>query len=576
MTKVIHIIFFLNLLFINVCFGDDKPNLNVSLMPDSGTIDTKFTIQVTISSPDITGIETPVFKENENFEINLNSSSLQVQIINGVSTKQKNYIFNVAPKTHLVEGDYNAPNGFITYNGQKFRLPTQKIHIESTKTFIGSALKAPSQDGFNFLQLVSNERPYIGEQVSYRVEIIAPANLLKADLEDFQLDGVWRERFGQDEKKHRRAYNLTIHTFSEAWFPVRSGLVNIPSRTLHVEVQQMRRIPSSRGLSGQLLNNLLPLISQFSTEEKTITAPPITFEVKPLPTPPNNIFGHIPVGVLKVTSSVDKKNGKVGEPITLTIQVSGDANLKPLEIGPPVAPINDRELRRYDEKPILKKVINNPEVSFYKTFTITFIPLANGNVNIPRFKITWFDPKDEQYKSETTVEETIAVVGESIVMPKQVIDTPQELNLKVLHNKYAGSSYGINPTYALVTYILSLLFPTLYFLTLKFTGRIRAKNKSPKVRLAKLLVKTKSINTLSNLETFQLLKDASATYLNVDAEVFTSKEIISGLKTSNLKPSGLYEVLLDLEKVIYSNHASITEDQRDKTIELIKAMHDQA
>lgn len=570
------LIFLLSILFFTDCIADNKPNLNVSLVPDSGTNDTKFSIQVTVSGEDVSDFKSPIFTDNEYFKVAIQSNSIQEQIVNGITTQQKTFIFSLTSKGYLKEGDYSAPSGLVEYKNQQYRLPTKKIHIEAAKSFIGSALKAPDQDGFNFIQLLSNEKPYIGEQVSYRVEIIAPLNLLKAELEDFQVEGVWRERFGQDEKKQRQAYNLTIHSFSEAWFPIQSGHINVPERNLGVALQQMRRIPSGFGLSGQLLGNLLPLISQFSTEEKLITAAPISFEVLPLPPPPPGTFGHIPVGSIKVTSNIDKKDGKVGEPITLTVQVSGDANLKPLEIGKSLEPIKDNELRRYDEKPILKKVVNNPEIFFYKTFSITFIPLVNGNVKIPQFKIVWFDPKEKIYKSDVTAAAVVTVVGDPVLIPQREQINNNDLNIDAIRKQYSGTNIGIKPILALILFILSLGAPLLYSLCRYFNFISNAKRSSKKSNLDAILSNLKKLEGLPSIEALHILKRASSVFLKLDAIPLTGGEIKAQLETFNPNLTQFTPILEDLEKIIYSRHTVLTEDQKTSVANLVKAMHELA
>lgn len=573
--KIILLFFYLILhtQFPSTCIAEEKPKINLTVIPDSGTNDTKFFLQVTVSGENVSDFKMPIMRENENFSVAIHSNSVQEQQINGVSSQQKTFIFSLTPKSYLKSGEYATPNGLVEYKGEKFRLPTKKVIIESSKAFVGSALKTPSKDGFNFVQIVSNEKPYVGEQISYRVEIIAPSNMLKAELDDFQVEGIWRERFGQDEKKQRQAFNLTIHSFSESWFPIQSGTIAVPERRLNVALQQLTRVPSNLGLSNQLLNNLLPLISQFSTEEKTVTAPAISVEVRPLPYPTTPLTGHIPVGELDITSSIDKEESKVGEPITLTIQVSGDANLKPLEIGKALTPMKDSELKRYDEKPILKKVVNNPEVFFYKTFSITLIPLTNGNIKIPQFQFNWFDPKEEKYKSEITIEKFVSVVGDPIDLPKKEKPKVSPLNIQKLRQIYAWSPFKVESLYPLIIFFLNLLLPLIIWIRTIIFKFIRDRNNSSKYKLRKLITRFKESNDLNIINSLEFLKQASSYLLKEDVNALTGTEIAYKILAINPKLDSVTDILNELEINLYSPNPLTSENQQANALKFLEELY---
>ncbi len=561
---------FLSIFFVQSVVADDKPRINLNVIPDSGTNDTKFFMQITVSGESIADFKMPNLKDDENFSVAVQSTSIQDQQINGVSTQQKTFVFSLKPKSILKEGSYNTPHGSVEYKGESIRLPSKKITIESSRNFIGSALKSPTKDGFNFIQLISNEKPYVGEQVSYRVEIIAPTNLIKAELDDFQVEGVWRERFGQDEKRQRQAYNITIHSFSESWFPIQSGVIQIPERRLNVALQEVRRVPSGLGLSNQLLNSLLPLISQFSTQEKTVVAPPISFTVKPLPPPASPIMGHIPVGKLTVTSSIDKDTSKVGDPITLTIQVSGDANLKPLELGDPINKINENEFKRYDEKPIIKKDIKNPDIFFYKTFSVTLIPLTNGNLNIPRFTINWFDPKEEGYKFETTVDKLVSVVGEPVVLPK-IEEAPKvEIDKNLLRKVYGSTQSKLSGNLALISFLISIFLPLLVLIKTQLVNNFKRIQSSPKKKLNIIIKEFTSNQSPSALDTLSLLKNASSVLLQENCDMLTANELSYKLSKTYPKLEDSSSILGELENLLYSSSTILSSGHKTKAHSLLK------
>ncbi|HMO18615.1 MAG TPA: BatD family protein [Oligoflexia bacterium] len=398
-----------------------EPRVNVSVKPDKGTIDTEFYVQVTISGSDFRSTGHPVFENSEHFILESRSSSVQQQIINNQISFQKTFSYQVIFTTTLPAGEYPLPRGSLVIDDKKYRLPTKKIIIEpvtgqtqgssSTSSLQGARIPS-NQEDFSFVQVISNERPYVGEQIAYRSEIIAPPNLGRAELQDFEPQGFWRERYGEDEKSSRVRQNVTIHSFSESFYPLQAGSFEIPPRELLAEIRVLERSRSGPpgNLNDRIFGGLFPFVSQFRTVQKKITSNSINLDVRPLPPAPPNAGSYIPVGKLIVTSNIDSDELDVGDSLVLTIQVSGNANLRPLKIAKDKSD-KKSPFKRYDDKPIFKKVIKNGEVIHYKTFKISLVPRTAGIHSVPVYQITWFDPVQAEYKTVSTLEKSIRVAS---------------------------------------------------------------------------------------------------------------------------------------------------------------------
>lgn len=417
-AAVLHFIFIASIF----SYVHADPHVHYTVSPERGTTETEFLVQVSITDENtqannLDKLSEAVFEESKEMRLVHVSNSLQQQIINGNVSVQKSYIFKTQFKTAVATGEYTLPRGYVFVNNIKYRLPTKSIFIESTNQ--NSTLTkqpVPSDDGFQFLQRVSNEAPFVGEQISYTVEIIAPQNLEKAELEEFEPQGIWRERYGKDEKKTRRVQNITIHSFSESWFPVHAGDIRIPERILAAEVREFQKrkqmhLPLGQNLGEQLFGSLMPYFNQYRSVEKKIKTSGFQLQVKPLPPAPSEIKGYIPVGQIKANSSIDSERVQVGEPVTISIQVSGDANLRPLEIYSP-KDLDTKVLKRYDSKPILNKTVGSENVVFYKTFKISLTPLLSGIIEVPSFSVHWFNPKLKEYQSYTTKRYLLKVEGD--------------------------------------------------------------------------------------------------------------------------------------------------------------------
>ena len=488
------------------------PNVYFAVRPEKGPQESDFLAQISVTGQNFANTGAPTFEETDEMTMTYASNTIQQQIINGAVSFQKTYIYKVEFKKILASGEYVLPHGSILVDGAKFRFPTKKIFIEApssapqgSSTNPSNRNLLPKENGFQFVQTVSNEKPFIGEQILYKVEIIAPENLERAQLEEFEPQGVWRERYGAEEKQIRRVQNISVNSFSESWFPIQAGTIEVPERTLRAEVKEFQKkvrpnYNLGSSLGDQLLGNLLPYLTQFKTVEKNLTAQTLKLEVQPLPAPPTPIKGFIPVGHLKVTNSLSSESANIGEPITLTIQVSGDANLRPLELfNPPT--LNTQEFKRYDDKPILSRTIGASNVTFYKTFKVSLIPLKSGFHKLPSFEINWFNPTKKSYENFATEPFSILVQGEDLpqalsTTPK--IDEKKQTNAtdKQIEN-YSVESFNKKVPYLARTTSLKVSLTSLLLLILgaffNFLKRMSSNREtSTKANLNKLLLQVNS------------------------------------------------------------------------------------
>lgn len=101
-----------------------------------------------------------------------------------------------------------------------------------------------------------------------------------------------------------------------------TGNLTIPAITFKgIVVQQNRNVdPMEAFFNGG---------SGYVEVKKDIIAPSVKIQVDPLPQRPANFSGG--VGKFNITASIDKKEVKAGEPITIRVVVGGIGNLKLLK-----------------------------------------------------------------------------------------------------------------------------------------------------------------------------------------------------------------------------------------------------
>lgn len=578
-TAILPLVFFFLLVIPTASYAETK--IHTSIRPDRGPIDTTFLLQISISGNDFSKSSAPVFIETSDFSLESRSSSVQQQIINREVTFQKTFIYELIIKKDLKPGQYKLPKGSILLEGKETLIPPTKITIEpgsnsSGRTGRNSRSLLPPQaqgnyqkdprlpsnaDEFSFVQTISNENPYIGQQLSYRVDVITPTNLSAAKLQEFEPENVWRERFGEDEKSTRIRQKIPIHSFSEAWFPVKSGSITVPSRELRAEVRVMerRRLGLSGGLSEQIFGDLLPFVSQFRSVEKNVVSNQLEIDVRPLPPPKEVINGYIPVGSLKVTSSIDSDKVDMGDSITLTVQLSGDANLRPYKL-PKSTPEQKKHFKRYDDKPIVKRVIENGRVLFYKTFKTSFVPQRPGAFELPSLTLNWFDPEENDYAKYITKATPIRILGNPDDYPV-LVDNKESLHenesgndsstikIEELKEKY-GKNILILPklfsiTLPFILLLMSFLASVLYFLS----PYISLNTPSFKRRYYnKYCNSIKDDQMIQGEDTEKLLRSYISDKLSISAQSLTSQELCAELTTRINNQESISEITSFIEQ----------------------------
>ena len=168
----------------------------------------------------------------------------------------------------------------------------------------------------DFHAIVSSETLYVNQQATYQVAVLLDAaadGRLPRNPEYLppELRGLLAYDLGGQQRFSHQANgkNYTAYVFQKALFPLAAGTITIPSPQLSYAL----RLTSS----------------YFSREDShTLKAENATVVVLPLPEEgrPADFGGA--VGVLKVTVQLDAATARVGDPLVLTLRISGSGNIK--------------------------------------------------------------------------------------------------------------------------------------------------------------------------------------------------------------------------------------------------------
>jgi len=143
----------------------------------------------------------------------------------------------------------------------------------------------------------------------------------------------------------------------------------------------------------------------FFSPDVAVQSDPITIDVQPLPDGAPADFNGA-VGQFQLSATPDRTSTRLGEPITLRMELSGVGNWGTL--GDPRWP-SDKQWRVFNNKTDSQSKIVNGEMTGTRVYQQLFTPLAEGKLTLPAITYSYFDPTDKQYHTLSTNALTIDV-----------------------------------------------------------------------------------------------------------------------------------------------------------------------
>lgn len=282
-----------------------------------------------------------------------------------------------------------------------------------------------------------------------------------------------------------RNYNTTVWS-QYVLFPQQTGKLEIPSITFEgvVAIQTISDDPFDAFFNG----------GGYHEVKKTISTPKLTINVQPLPSKPENFSGG--VGEFTLASSINAKEVKTNDAITLKLTITGSGNMK-LISTPEVKFPEDFEV--YDPK-----VTNNFDVSHAgltgsQTIEYLAIPRHAGNFTIPPVEFTYFDLKSNSYKTLKTEAYSINVAKGKGNADQVIADFTNKESVKVLGQDIRFIKLGDtkltpkgNVFFGTTAYYLWYIIPFILFVVLVVFFRKQA---AENANVAK--VKTKKANKVA-------------------------------------------------------------------------------
>lgn len=365
----------------------------------------------------------PTLPSLQGFYVAGRSSSSQVSIVNGAVSSQLVYVYRLQP---YQAGDLVIEPINVTLDGQTFSTEPITVHVTQGT---GASPSAPSsappagqpapasselagQDVFIEAE-VDNPAPYLGQQVVYTFRLYQAVNLGQPHYEAPAFTGFWSENQTDQEQYQVQAANriYQVTELRTVLFPSIVGPVTIE--------------PARLTSPGSFFRSGVNLQTQ-----------PVTLEVQPLPPNAPDSFNGA-VGQFTLTSEVDTTQGKVNEPLTWQVTLSGQGYLNgaPDPLWPEMP-----DWRDFESQATINTQVQDGQVSGSRVYERLLVPGLEGEFTIPPLEYTYFDPIAGEYRTLTTQPIPVSIAPGAAEAPTTLVlskETVEQVATDIRHLKPA-------------------------------------------------------------------------------------------------------------------------------------------
>ena len=532
------------LLFISILFSHVYcSQFSIEAYVNQTNISTDDYIKFTIKSNERIGLSKLSFKDFIIRQGPFTSSSSQTTIINGKFEHVKEYssTFILSPKQH---GELVIESIQATYDDETYKTKPITITVSKGKTNKVVPSTSPSTSNQNnskfFARLITPKKQlYLGENILLEYKIYASTyHIRNLEITDYELpmsNDIWTELLEPKNNQWKEQIEV-INGVQYRVFTLKKEIIS-PQKTGEITITPfevktlVNRDFFNRGQQKKLKSNALNL------------------KVKPLPpNPPPSFNGQVG---RNYKLKVDIKNTQlnVDDPLDINIEISGNGNLKQLELPNLNLP---QDLEKYPEEIKSNIKVNINGISGKKKLHQLVIPRFHGSYDIPSVSFTYFDLNKKKYKTLNHPNTTIQVAKSEKTATNTTLnfERPQQdevitINENIRHIKtdtklfdFSNPIFGTGYYWILLSVSPLLLVLSLFFLSNreKFTNTEKALLKQLNKETQTHLVKAE--NNLSNKDYDSFYKEIYMLWTS-----FISKKYI--IDIAEMNRSTIHETLMN-------------------------------
>jgi hypothetical protein len=264
------------------------------------------------------------------------------------------------------------------------------INVSAQDTSIQSTNDAQQLQDIFLTTEVNEKKPYLNQQITYKVRLYNSKQLLDASYQGPKVDNALLIPLGNDKRYQTQKNNVTylVEEQSYAIFPQKSGPLTITSPAFTA------------------------LVYGFDPQRIKATSKDITLKVQPIPA---QFSGQtwIPAKQIKLSDTYENLGQTIEQGSTLVRTITLEGIGIPAQLLPSLHFADSDAFNVYPEKGKERNQVNQGEIVSRSEIKVTYLFNKSGKVTIPELKLPWFNT--------TTGKEEIAVLG-----PRTIEVTPSK------------------------------------------------------------------------------------------------------------------------------------------------------
>ena len=572
-------------------------SITVSSDPKTIGITESLNLRISVNIKGTEEAESPSF-DAKDFRIvaQSNSTNIITTFINGklIPKRTDAYTYTLLPKKL---GNLSITQIIVKIDGESYKAEDQKILVQK-----GPILSPPppslrpgdadpkrkarqKRNVFDITLELSKKKVYLGEAINVKYKLVSKKRMNQIHITKWpSFDGFWKEdlfipnRYSFQRKIINEEILLESFLASFAIYPLKTGEVKVDS----LEVEGTFLAENTNPFGG----NFYSFFSFQGLRKATKRSKARFIEVLPLPEDgkPDSFSGV--VGNFSIALNVAKKKVKTDEAINFEFIVVGEGNFQSIN-RPNIEFPESFEVYESNNKTKSKNSQGISKLQKQKTFSIIIIPRERGIYNIPPIRWSYFDVKEEKYKTLVTKPLTITVKGKRLgsgtkaTVPKETKDeiktsfkTTTQDNLRYLKIKtevLKESGLSIKNIFSNLNKILILIIGLLLASMLYKALLSQLKRFKKKGRKENLILVMKKLGTMvkkNKLNYGQLestLTQLQNIFLEEETQGITQKEMRLAWEKKKL-PRVLLDTILEIKQLCDSRQYSSqsTQEQKEK------------
>jgi tetratricopeptide (TPR) repeat protein len=525
------------------------------------SVDDSIILRITIEGGKA-DIDTSIIQD---FQVKSKGSGTNVSIVNGNYSRTTSYTYLLFP---LKKGLLTIPAIEVADGDKTAR--TERITITVSEQIINDSVTSD----FFAKASISDSTLFTGQDAIYTFRFFFAANVYEARLEEHNVKGFSEKIIGK-QKNYRKNINGIPYTINEINYLITpEGEDNF--------IIEPTSVIAKIDIKEASANRFDPFFSSRRTIKK-FSSNSIEVKVNPIPKYDGNESYTGLIGDFTIKADINKKEMKVGESATLSIEVSGSGNIMDTSFENIDLPHDSFNI--YDDQPEKKEALNSKGYLKKKLFKKALVPLKPGSFTLPEISLIYFDTKSGKYAKASTKPITLMVSASDksngsnlliskndtktgVVKKKEVEFTGRDILPLKQGRDVLQSQKDLN----FYTFILLITAPFILFCLIKLFTAFQKKGKANSVimkqRAVDALKKAKD-SKLSHEEFLIHIRSAVVSGIlskgDTTGESLTRDEAYEILQKSNLNQNEIEDILKTLNDIDSAKYGggSLKEDTRE-------------